>query len=233
LEKIKLFDLKSLGEIEKGIFIERPNRFVGICKIKNEKKVCHIADPGRLKEILTNGRQILAVKNKPEMKTEYKIIAAKMEDGWILLNTSFHSKIALNAIKAGVLGFIPEKVKAEVKFGESRLDYLIDEKVFVELKGSNLLIDKKCVFPDAPTKRGTRHINELIKAKEKGFEAVILIMGLRECKCFRTNKDLDPEFSSVFQEALEKGVKFVGFKIKIDKDMNIVLNGKMELCDGK
>ena len=227
----KLFDLKTLGELKKGFFIKRQNRFVGICNIDNKEKTCHIADPGRLKEILTEGREVLVVKNKPDLKLDYKLIAVKMEEGWILLNTSIHSKIAKKAIKEGILGFIPEKIKSEVKFGESRLDFLINEDLFVELKGSNLLFKDRCLFPDAPTQRGARHLEELIKAVEEGFKASILIMGLRECKCFGINKELDPKFWNTFKKALEKGVSYKGFKVKIDRDFNVVLNGELPLCE--
>jgi sugar fermentation stimulation protein A len=227
----ELFDLKDLGKLGEAEFLERPNRFVGKCKINKEVKTCHIADPGRLKEILHEGRKVLVVKNRPELKMDYKIVAAKMEDGWILLNTSFHSKIARKAIEKGVLGFIPKKIKSEVKFGNSRLDFFINNKIFVELKGSNLLIDKKCIFPDAPTERGRRHLEELIKAKEKGYRAVILFMGLRDCECFKTNDKLDKEFAETFKKALKKGVEFYGFKIKIDENFKVVLNGKLPLCN--
>ncbi len=227
----ELFDLNQLGKLKEAEFLERPNRFVGKCKINNEIKTCHIADPGRLKEILHKGRKVLVVKNKPELKMDYKLVAAKMEDGWILLNTSFHSKIAKKAIEKGVLGFYPEKIKSEVKFGNSRLDFLIDDKIFVELKGSNLLIDKKCVFPDAPTERGRRHLEELIEAKQKGYRTIILFMGLRNCNCFQTYDELDKEFSETFKKALKKGVEFFGFKIKINQDFKVILNGKLPLCD--
>ncbi len=225
-----LFDLKTLGKLEKGRFIERPNRFVGICKIDGKEKTCHIADPGRLKEILTKEREILVVKNKPNLKMDYKLVAVKMEDGWILLNTSIHSKIAKEAIKRGILGFIPKRIKSEVSFGNSRIDYLIDEKMFVELKGCNLLLEDKCLFPDAPTKRGARHLEELIEAKKQGYEAVILIMALRECKCFDVNRKLDPVFSKTFEKALKEDVVFKGFKVKIDEDYRVVLNGNLKLC---
>ncbi len=225
-----LFDLKTLGNLEKGIFIRRPNRFVGICEIENKEKTCHIADPGRLREILTEGREVIVVRNKPDLKMDYKLVAVKMEDGWVLLNTSLHSKIAFEAIKRGVLGFKPEIIKREVKFGSSRLDYLIDNRIFVELKGCNLLIKNKCLFPDAPTERGKRHLLELIEAKKRGFESIILIMALRDCLCFDVNRELDPEFSLAFDKALNEGVEFRGFKIKIDDDFNVILNGPLNIC---
>ncbi len=227
---MELFDLNKLGILEEGTFIKRLNRFTGLCKIKEKRYTCHIADTGRLKEILIEGRNILLVKNRPELKTDYKLISAKMEDGWILLNTSIHSKIGFEAIKKGILGFTPKNIKTEVKFGRSRIDYLIDNKVFVELKGSNLLINKTCIFPDAPTIRGSKHIRELIEAKKQGYEAYILIMGLRNCSCFYPNRKLDPRFSDLFFKAVSSGVVYSGFKIKLKEDGKIILNGKMPLC---
>ena len=153
-----------------------------------------------------------------------------MEDGWILLNTSLHSVIGKKAIQKGILGFKPEKIRSEVRYGKSRIDFLVDGNTLVELKGSNLLVGKKCVFPDAPTSRGKKHLEELIKAVKEGYRAYILIMVLRDCRCFETNKELDPEFSGTFKKALKAGVRFVGFKVKIDKDLNVVLEGKINLC---
>ncbi|WP_293446224.1 DNA/RNA nuclease SfsA [Persephonella sp.] len=225
-----LFDLKKLGKLEEAEFIERPNRFVGLCRINGSIKRCHIADSGRLKEILTEGRKLLVVKNPEGMKTDYKILAARMEEGWILLNTSIHSKIGKKAIEKGVLGFKPKKIRSEVKYGNSRIDFLVDENILIELKGSNLLVGRKCLFPDAPTSRGKRHLEELIKAVKEGYQAFILIMVLRDCSCFETNKRLDPAFSDTFAKALKEGVKFAGFKVEIDKDLNLVLKGKIGLC---
>ncbi len=55
-------------------------------------------------------------------------------------------------------------------------------------------------------------------------------MVLRDCRCFETNKKLDPAFSDAFEKALKVGVKFIGFKVKIDKNLNVVLREKIGLC---
>ncbi len=226
---IELFDLKSLGEIEEGIFLERPNRFVGICEVGGKKVHCHVADPGRLKEILTKNRKVFVVKNPKGYKTDYRLVAVSLEDGIVLLNTSVHSKIGYEAIKSGVLGFKPERIKKEVPFGKSRIDYLVDGKIFVELKGCNLKVGKKCLFPDAPTERGRRHLEELIEAKKRGFKTVILVMILRECECFAPNFHLDKKFSETFIRALKEGVKFKAFRVSV-RDFKIYLDGEIPLC---
>jgi len=190
-----LLDLNKLGKLEEAEFIVRKNRFVGEIRLNGKISSVHIADTGRLKEILTEGRKVLVLKNRKELKTDYKLISARMEDGWVLVNTSLHSKIGYEAIKKGVLGFKPKKIKKEVAFGNSRLDYFIDENTFVELKASNLLVNQRCIFPDAPTERGVKHLKELLEAVKRGYKGIILMMGLRECNCFYPNTGLDQNFS--------------------------------------
>ncbi|WP_456402810.1 DNA/RNA nuclease SfsA [Persephonella sp.] len=231
VRNMELFDLNSFGNLTTGVFLERKNRFVGTVKVNNKIFTCHISDTGRLKEILNNGRKVLLAKNKESLKTDFKLVAAYMEDGWVLINTSVHSKIAYNAIKNGVLGFTPKIIKKEVPFGKSRIDFLVDNNHFIELKGSNLLIKDKCLFPDAPTERGKKHILELISSVKEGFKATILIMGLRNCRCFSPNKKLDPEFHNLFFKGLKSGVKFKGFKISINSNFKVIYSGEMKLCD--
>jgi sugar fermentation stimulation protein A len=210
VDTLELLNLNSLGKLEKAIFIERVNRFLGKILINGLEKSCYIADTGRLEEILIEGREILVVKNRESLKTDYTLITAKMRDELVLINTSLHSSIAYNAIKQGVLGFTPQTIKKEVKYKNSRFDYLLDNKTFVELKGCNLIKGDTCLFPNAPTVRGTKHLKELILAKKDGYNSIILIMAVRDCKYFLPNSEMDKEFADMFYRALKNGVEFKG-----------------------
>ncbi|WP_456465279.1 DNA/RNA nuclease SfsA [Desulfurobacterium sp.] len=224
-----LFDLsKRFGDLKEATFLSRKNRFVGECLLDGKRITCHIADTGRLREILTEGRKILISLNPSHLKTDSKLIAAEMEEGFVLLNTSVHSEIAEKAIRQGILGFIPEDVKKEVRIGKSRVDFLINGNHYVELKGCNLRIGDVCLFPDAPTERGRRHLEELISLKEKGYQASILIMVLRKADLFRPNHETDPKFAETFYRALERGVEFKAFRVKL-KDKKVVLDGDVKL----
>jgi len=75
-----LFDLSPLGEIQQVTFLARPNRFIGIIRIDGREATCHVADTGRLKEILHEGRTVAVVKNRPGLRMEYKLVAARMEE---------------------------------------------------------------------------------------------------------------------------------------------------------
>jgi sugar fermentation stimulation protein A len=229
---IKLSDLQQLGKLIPAIFHHRPNRFIGIINVDQEMKTCHVADTGRLREILTEGRQILVRRNRAELKTDYTLLAAKMDDGWVLVNTLLHSWIVRIALEKGVLGFIPSSIRSEVVFGKSRLDFLIDDGLFIEVKASNLLKGNACLFPDAPTTRGKRHLEELIKAKKDGFRAMILLLCLRDCLCFSPNMTLDPVFGKTFEKALRAGVEYKGIKLSFDEtSRSIVYTDDTPLCE--
>ena len=225
-----LFDLKTLGTLTTGSLIERKNRFLATAIVDGQTQKVHIADTGRLEEILTPKRELLLLKNRPDLKTDYTLIAAKMEEGWVLINTKLHSPIAKKAIETGVLGFRPKKVQTEVRFGASRIDFLADN-MLIELKGCSLVEENICLFPNAPTTRGARHIEELIAAKKQGFDAAILIMALRPCACFRPHPTRDEAFRQVFIGALQKGVEFFGFFIRIDEDLCVRYAGELQLCE--
>ena len=215
---MKLLDLNEIGPLFPALFHERKNRFLASILINGHKATCHVADTGRLREILTANRKIYVVKNREGLKTDYSLVLAKMDDGWILVNTSLHSRIVRTVIEKGVLGFVPTSIQPEVTYGQSRLDFLIDNTIFIEVKASNLLTNNVCLFPDAPTKRGTRHLNELIKARKSGYRSIILILCLRDCTCFSPNLYLDPAFSDSFKIACDARVEYRGIKIRFNKD---------------
>ncbi len=223
-----LFDLHELGPTTLGRFIKRENRFLALAKVEGRIAKIHIADTGRLEEILTPGRPLRLLANRPGMKTDYTLLAARMQEGWVLVNTRFHRPIAAAAIEKGVLGFIPRHLKEEVIFGKSRFDYLADD-MYVELKGCSLVQEGLCLFPNAPTTRGVKHLKALIHAEVQGYRAAILIMALRPCRCFSPHPTRDETFRRTFYEALERGVRFYGFHIRMLENA-IVYDGPLELC---
>ena len=224
----ELFDLSTLGPTTEGVFIERPNRFVALAKVGTNIHRVHVADTGRLEEILTPGRPLLLLRNRAGMRTDYTLLAARMDEGWVLINTRLHAPIARRAIELGVLGFVPKEVKNEIRFGTSRFDYLADG-AFVELKGCSLVQKNRCRFPNAPTIRGVRHLKELMQARAEGYDAYLLIMALRPCDCFEPHPYRDESFRKIFYEALNSGVVYRGFHVHI-KRKKVLYEGPMQLC---
>ena len=121
-----------------------------------------------------------------------------------------------------------------MKFSKkSRFDFLISnnkEKCFLEVKNVTLVRKGKIAeFPDAITSRGTKHLNELITAKKKGFQSYILYLIQREdCNFFKIAEDIDEKYKFAFNEALKFGVKVLCYDCKLC-DEEIKLNNQIKL----
>ena len=94
-----------------------------------------------------------------------------------------------------------------------------NKKYLIEVKGCTLEIDGIGYFPDAPTERGVKHIRELIKAKEAGYNAtlafVIQMDGVSEV---RANTDTHPEFGTALEDARKAGVKILFLECHVEPD---------------
>ena len=118
----------------------------------------------------------------------------------------FPFKIALEMIKSGEL-FKANKIEKEKKYGKSRIDFLLDKKILMEVKGCTLEENGKALFPDAPTIRGQRHITELMNALKDGYEAILLILIFVPSLCFKPNEKVDRKFSELFYNAIDEGMR--------------------------
>jgi sugar fermentation stimulation protein A len=217
IQKIPIFELPNLM---KGTFMTRPNRFVAEIKYKGKRQIAHVHDPGRLKELLIKGVELLFTHSQGKLK--YYIKAVKKEDEWVLLDSALHSKLALK-----IFNILPEfanvkEIKKEVKFGKSRIDFTLDS-IPLEVKGCSLVKDGLALFPDAPTERGTRHVIEIIKQK-----GMILILILRKAREFAPNSETDPKFAEKLGEAKKKGIKIIPVQLSFD-GKTVYYEGKIPL----
>ncbi|WP_457681023.1 DNA/RNA nuclease SfsA [Thermovibrio sp.] len=225
----KVLDLKEeFGSLFEGRFVERLNRFTALVKWRNSLRKAHVSDTGRLRELLLPGAPLLLASN-PKGKLDFKLVAV-FKGSWILLNTSLHSKIAEKVIKEGFLGFKPESIKREVPVGNSRIDFLLEEDFFLEVKGCNLVKGRRCLFPDAPTLRGSKHLAELLKLKREGKRAGVLFLCFRSCSCFSPNFETDPKFSSLLLTAVKEGVKLFLFSFYLNERGEVYLKSPINLC---
>ena len=207
-----------------GKFVERPNRFVVIFKTESgSTEIAHLRDPGRLKELLIPGAKLLLRKAmpNPKRKTKYDVIAVFNQNIWVLINSGFHSDIADELIKSGLIMEISDYSvqKREYTYGKSRIDFILTRdnkiKMLLEVKGCTLVEVGLAKFPDAPTLRGKKHLDELSYSLDDGFNATVLFLILREDVFeFSPNKIMDPDFSEALIKANEKGVLIVAYSFK-------------------
>ena len=216
LKSRSLFNLKEhFGRLVPATFVNRLNRFVVVAQVNGELRTAHLSDTGRLSELLTPSSPLLLAPN-PKGKLDYKVVAVKKAGQWVLINTQVHPKIAQRLIEEGYLGFRPKEVRREVKAGKSRIDFLIDGHFYLEVKGCNLAVSGKCLFPDAPTERGRKHLEELIELKKRGYRAGVLFLAFRECAELLPNSKTDPAFAEAFKRAKSEGVEFFAFNLSLN-----------------
>lgn len=200
--------------IVKGTFLSRPNRFIAEVLIDGIKQTVHVKNTGRCKELLIKGNEVwLQKSDNPLRKTAYDLIAVKKGDLLINMDSQIPNAVAAEWLKKGKLFSKEVVIKREVTFGNSRFDLFFEDKnckAFIEVKGVTLENDGVASFPDAPTLRGVKHINELIKCVQNGFEAyIIFIIQMKGVHLFTPNFETHPEFGEALKKAQQNGVKII------------------------
>lgn len=215
----------------KGRFISRPNRFIAQVEIDGKEETVHVKNTGRCRELLVpNAAVILEKSANPQRKTKYDLIAVykKVNEKEILINMDSQApnKAAGEWLKSGGLVKNPDIVKAEKVFGSSRLDFYIEkdgQKIFLEVKGVTLENNGVARFPDAPTQRGAKHLNELINAKKQGFRAVALfVIQMKGCRYFEPNAETDPVFAETLKKAADEGVEIIAADCAVTPNSMII-----------
>lgn len=210
--------------IVSGRFISRPNRFIAKVNINGQEKTVHVKNTGRCKELLIPGCKVfLAPSENPNRKTKFDLIAVikKTENKEILINmdSQVPNLAAVEWLKKGSLFSKEALIKREVTFKNSRFDLYIEDdgrKAFIEVKGVTLENNGTAMFPDAPTIRGVKHINELIKAAKEGYEAYILfVIQMKGAKEFKPNNKTHKEFGEALKRAYASGVKILAYDCNV------------------
>ena len=207
-----------------GRFLRRPNRFIAHVEIDGKEEICHVKNTGRCRELLTPDAVVWCEKSKnPERKTKYSLIAVQKGARCINMDSQIPNHVAEEWILSGGLGFVPSVLKREQFYGKSRFDfYLEDEKGqkgFLEVKGVTLEMENACYFPDAPTQRGARHIEELTHAVEQGYRAFLLfVVQMEDISFVSPNEKTDPAFAAALRTAAKNGVEIHAVECHITTD---------------
>ncbi len=206
--------------IVNGIFIDRPNRFIAHVEINGTVETVHVKNTGRCRELLIPGVQVrLETSDNPARKTKYDLVAVYKDGlGWVNIDSQAPNKVAAEWLSKQ--GF--DLVKPEYTYGKSRIDFYMErggQKYLIEVKGCTLEVDGIGYFPDAPTERGVKHLHELIKAREDGYEcAVAFVVQMEHIAEVRPNVGTQPEFGTAWEEAQAAGVKILFLLCDVGED---------------
>lgn len=215
--------------ITKGKFLSRPNRFIAQVELQGQVETVHVKNTGRCRELLIPGVEVILEKSdNPSRKTGYDLIAVNKKGNWINMDSQIPNKAAEEWLMKGEL--FPEEITVhrEKTYGNSRFDLYVESpcrKAFLEVKGVTLEEDGIARFPDAPTKRGVKHIQELIHCLEDGYEAYLLfVIQMKGIQRFEPNWKTHPQLGEALIQAREAGVKLLAYDCLVTEDSIVVEN---------
>ena len=215
-----------------GTFIRRINRFVAEVAINGNTEKVHVKNTGRLRELLVPGAEVTLQKaSDPNRKTAYDLISVyKPKLEWVNIDSLVPNKL----MKLQLMSMNYDVVKPEYTFGDSRFDFYMErdgEKFLTEVKGCTLAADLERgtgLFPDAPTERGVKHLDELAAAAQKGYHCQIaFVIQMNGIHTVFPNDDTQPEFGQALRRAVKAGVQVVCCGCHVEAD-SIQITGVVE-----
>jgi len=227
--------MKFKERLLQGTFDKRYKRFFVDIKYENRIINAHCPNSGSMMGLLNKGNKVwFSESDNPARKLKYTLEIIEVEKKLVGINTLSSNKIVFEALgNKKISSLIKFKnIKREVKFSDkTRFDFFLSndkEKCFLEVKNVTLLREKKIAeFPDAVTSRGTKHLNELCKAKKEGYQSYILYLIQRDdCDSFKIAEDIDEKYKDAFNKAIKSGVKILCYDCKLSNE-EIKLNNQI------
>ena len=200
----------------RGKFIDRPNRFIAHVDVNGNYETVHVKNTGRCKELLIPGSDVtLDLSDNPKRKTKYDLVSVyKKGTGWINIDSQAPNTVVKEWLKSAPKQFPNITLfKPEQTYGNSRVDFYLEcgsRRIFIEVKGCTLEINRVGYFPDAPTERGVKHLRELIKAAREGYECYIaFVIAIPDVTKVLPNRTTHPKFGEALDEAKAAGIKIL------------------------
>lgn len=217
--------MRISNPIIRAKFIERINRFEAYVDICGEKKLIHVPNTGRCKELfIPEADVILEIRNRQGRKTPYELEFVYKGDRLISIDSQVPNRIILDALRDEL---IPQfagynNIEREKIYKNSKFDIKLskdNETCYIEVKGVTLEVDGVAKFPDAPTVRGLKHINELAIVKKEGMRAaVIFLIQMDNIKYFMPNDEMDSEFGIALRKAVNSGVEAYAYTCEVGEN---------------
>ena len=223
------------NELIAGVLIKRYKRFFVDIKVKNKVITAHCPNTGSMMGLLKKGNKVwFTESNDKKRKLKYTLQIIEVNGEKIGVNTHLTNKIFYEALSSGKIIDIKKNdiLFKEKKFNQNtRFDFFIkksEKGIFIEVKNVTLSrVRNIAEFPDAVTERGLKHLNELIEAKNRGFDIYLAFIIQREdCKKFKIAEDIDPKYKKLLTFALKNKLKVICYDCKF-LSKGIIINNKV------
>jgi sugar fermentation stimulation protein A len=221
-------------KFSEGIFLKRYKRFLADIQVDDKVITAHVPNTGSMKSCNETG----STHDNANRKIPYTLEAVMANNTWVGVNTSWPNKLAIECFKNHFFDHWKDfnRYQSEVKISkDSRIDMVLwssnnipVEKLknshftspnklhLVEVKNVTLKEGKYAMFPDAVTKRGQKHLKELMHFLDLGMTAEMLFVIQREdCNEFQPAWEIDPEYSKLLLEAKNKGLVITPLVVRL------------------
>ncbi len=203
--------------------MERPNRFIAYVEIAGKRETVHVKNTGRCRELLTEGATVYLEENRdPHRKTGYDLVAVDKAGRLINMDSQAPNRAVEEWLRSGALFPDLSFLRPETKYGNSRFDFYMEageRRIFMEVKGVTLEEDGVVLFPDAPSERALKHVEELIAAQREGYETYILfVVQMKQVRYFSPNERMQPAFAEALSAAGREGVGLLAYDCDVTRD---------------
>lgn len=207
---------------------ERENRFLARCRLASGGVVyAHVPDRGRLERCLIPGAQVfLYPAGSPTRRTQWSLLVAREPGSGTLaaIDPAAANARVRALIDRGVLEGVGGgwHVQTERALGDSRIDFLLTrgaERLVIEVKSVGFLQDGVALFPDAPTTRGVKHLETLVRYAQsgEGRARVVFCVQRDDAREVAAHALVDPLFAKTLQEARAYiDVSAVAFEVTLE-----------------
>ena len=218
-----------------GRFVRRLNRFAALVDVGGTETLVHVANSGRMRELLVEGHRVLLRPAAGDHRvTRFDLALVDLGHTLASADARLPNRLVYDALEGRLLpqfaGY--DIVKREVTYGDSRLDMVLEGsegKCYIETKSVTLVVDGVGLFPDAPTTRGRKHVNSLLSAVREGYRAAVVFVVQRDdAQACAPNDTADPEFGAALRRAVEQGVEAYAYRCRVSA-AEIALGKRLQL----
>lgn len=226
----------NLGDdLRAGRFLKRRGLFLVEVGMGDKKALSFLPNPARLNRFLTpNKRVFLRKVEGKKRRTKYDLVLLMDGGRRAVLDSRIANELFQEAIEGNRLkefkGYQIEK--REVKVGKQRFDFLLERdgvKYLIEVKATCLPEKDRAIFPDAPSQRARRHLEQLIAMRRRGYRcSLVFIAQVEGIRSLKINRKIDPKFCGSLERATNKGVElfayscqFKGHEVRLSKRIGI------------
>lgn len=209
--------MKYPQKLVEAIWLRRYKRFLLDIRLSEsgEEVVAHCPNTGSMLGLDRPGSRCLVLPvDSPHRKLKYTLEAVRVGSIWVGAHPLRANQVGREALAAGMVPEVGDlvRVRTEVPYGKSsRADLVLETRQgarwFVEIKSVSLQQGGISLFPDAVTKRGLKHLEELLRVVEEGGRALMLFVATRnDTHGLGAAWSIDPAYAKKLQEVAEKGV---------------------------